>query len=71
MENLLDVEGNDQHEMTTFDRIGRSCRKPDERRNEKPGKRRGSYMVRLAAFYSRSLFRIWVKEFHFFTLGWR
>lgn len=45
MENLLDVETVDQHELNTFERVGRSCRKPDERRNERSGRRRGSYMV--------------------------
>lgn len=45
MENLLDVETAEQHELNTFERIGRTCRKPDERRNERPGRRRGSYMV--------------------------
>ncbi|XP_043248916.1 WD repeat-containing protein 47 isoform X3 [Colletes gigas] len=44
MENLLDVDANEPHEMTTFERIGRGCRKQDEKKNEKPGKRRGSYM---------------------------
>lgn len=49
MENLLDVETADRvHELNTFDsRVGgRGCRKTeDERRNERPGRRRGSYMV--------------------------
>lgn len=50
MENLLDVEttGERVHELNTFDRVagGRGCRKQeDERRNERPGRRRGSYMV--------------------------
>lgn len=47
MENLLDVETAEQHELNNFDeRVGRSCRKQDEKKSEKPGRRRGSYMVR-------------------------
>ncbi|XP_017881854.1 uncharacterized protein LOC108625981 [Ceratina calcarata] len=45
MENLLDVETAEQHELNTFERVGRNCRKVEDRRNEKPGRRRGSYMV--------------------------
>nr|XP_012143848.1 PREDICTED: WD repeat-containing protein 47 isoform X3 [Megachile rotundata] len=42
MENLLDVE-TAEHETTTFERAGKGCKK-DERRSERPGRRRGSYM---------------------------
>lgn len=47
MENLLDVESAEQREPSTFERVARSCRKPDDKKNDKSGKRRGSYMVRL------------------------
>lgn len=46
MENLLDVE-TANGELNTFDSrvAGRGCRRLDEGRNERPGRRRGSYMV--------------------------
>lgn len=46
MENLLDVEVVDEHDLNTFERVGKNCRKPDDRKKERPGRRRGSYMVR-------------------------
>lgn len=45
MENLLDVETSELQEQTTFERNGKGCKKTDERRSERPGRRRGSYMV--------------------------
>ncbi|XP_076245380.1 WD repeat-containing protein 47 isoform X4 [Calliopsis andreniformis] len=45
MENLLDVDVAEQHELNTFDeRVGRSCKKLEEKKVEKPNRRRGSYM---------------------------
>ncbi|KAG7189547.1 hypothetical protein KM043_017236 [Ampulex compressa] len=46
MENLLDVEASEKHGLGTFERADKGCRRSEERRSEKPGKRRGSYMVR-------------------------
>ncbi|XP_072757529.1 WD repeat-containing protein 47 isoform X5 [Anoplolepis gracilipes] len=43
MENLLDVDTEDRV-LNTFERISKICRRPEERRNDKSGKRRGSYM---------------------------
>lgn len=44
MENLLDVDA-EERALNTFERIGKIGRRSDERRNDKPGKRRGSYVV--------------------------
>lgn len=44
MENLLDVDA-EERALNTFERIGKVCRRSEERRNDKSGKRRGSYMV--------------------------
>ncbi|EFN71353.1 WD repeat-containing protein 47 [Camponotus floridanus] len=43
MENLLDVD-TEERALNTFERIGKICRRSEERRNDKSGKRRGSYM---------------------------
>jgi len=44
MENLLDVDA-EERALNTFERIGKFCRKSEERRNDKSARRRGSYMV--------------------------
>jgi len=46
MENLLDVDA-EERALNTFERIGKFCRKSEERRNDKSARRRGSYMVRV------------------------
>ncbi|XP_029160701.1 WD repeat-containing protein 47 isoform X5 [Nylanderia fulva] len=43
MENLLDVD-TEERALNTFERIGKICRRSEERRNDKSGKRRGSYL---------------------------
>lgn len=45
MENLLDVDA-EERALNTFERLAKVCRKSEERRNDKHGRRRGSYMVR-------------------------
>lgn len=47
MENLLEVEVNGHHHgLHTFDRDGKNYKRHEDKRNEKAGRRRGSYMVR-------------------------
>ncbi|XP_026831169.1 WD repeat-containing protein 47 isoform X4 [Ooceraea biroi] len=43
MENLLDVDA-EERALNTFERVGKFCRKSEERKNDKSAKRRGSYM---------------------------
>lgn len=56
MENLLDVD-TEERALNTFERIGKICRRSEERRNDKSGKRRGSYMVCWKIFVGRFLLR--------------
>ncbi|XP_024873555.1 WD repeat-containing protein 47 isoform X4 [Temnothorax curvispinosus] len=43
MENLLDVD-TEERALNTFERVGKICRKSEENRSDKSGRRRGSYM---------------------------
>lgn len=46
MENLLDVDA-EERTLNTFERVGKFCKRSDERRNDaKSARQRGSYMVR-------------------------
>lgn len=51
MENLLDADVEERRGQSTFERINKICKKPEERRNDKPGRRRGSYMVCFNKFF--------------------
>ncbi|XP_012537603.1 WD repeat-containing protein 47 isoform X5 [Monomorium pharaonis] len=43
MENLLDVN-TEERTLNTFERVGKACKRPEDSRNDKSGRRRGSYM---------------------------